>query len=249
MSNVMRGARLMIDDAASGSWNMAVDEALLRSAAENNILTLRVYQWEPATLSLGYFQTFASRSTHAGSSTCPVVRRATGGGAIVHDRELTYSLTAAISSRWNRQASAWYDVVHEAWVTTLAQYGIPGSLCPQTDPRRESQFLCFQRRSAGDLLLAGHKIGGSAQRRHRAAALQHGSLLLAASPAAPELPGIAELAEQELRLERWRDQWIEQVGRSLGVAWELTGLTAAERQLARELQANKFTGENWTLRR
>ena len=92
----MNTARLIIDPPAAGSWNMAVDEALLRSAGESRQLTLRVYQWEQPTLSLGYFQAHERPAEHAASQPCPVVRRATGGGAIVHDREITYSLTAPV---------------------------------------------------------------------------------------------------------------------------------------------------------
>lgn len=245
----MTGARLMLDKPAVGSWNMAVDEALLRSAADDHGLTLRVYRWEPATLSLGYFQSFEARHTHPFSQACPVVRRATGGGAIVHDQEITYSLSAAVSNRWSSRVSEWYDLIHNAWITTLAHYGIHAQRCPATDAERESQFLCFQRRAAGDLLLDGHKIGGSAQRRHRDAVLQHGSLLLSRSAAAPELPGIAQLAGKPLPEASWLDLWITELGNRLGVQWERTGLTGREAELARELQASKFAGSGWTLKR
>ena len=74
---------------------MAVDEALLIDAAENGVATLRFYQWSEPTLSLGYFQRYDDRDQHAASRECAVVRRQTGGGAILHDRELTYSLVAS----------------------------------------------------------------------------------------------------------------------------------------------------------
>src|SRR5882724_9809402 len=88
----MEHLRLIIDPPAHGAWNMAVDEALLESAAVDGIATLRLYQWSEPTLSLGYFQPAADRQTHPASRECPLVRRASGGGAILHDRELTYSL-------------------------------------------------------------------------------------------------------------------------------------------------------------
>ncbi len=84
----LQTARLIIDPPAAGRWNMAVDEALLLSAASRRTVTLRVYQWEVPTLSLGYFQPHAQREQHASSRHCPLVRRATGGGAIVHDRRI-----------------------------------------------------------------------------------------------------------------------------------------------------------------
>ena len=78
---------------------MAVDEALLLDAAENGIATLRFYEWSEPTLSLGYFQRYDDRYSHAASRDCAIVRRQTGGGAILHDRELTYSLTLPASHR------------------------------------------------------------------------------------------------------------------------------------------------------
>jgi len=84
--------RLLIDPPCRGAWNMGVDEALLESAARNGCVTLRFYEWSPATLSLGYFQTTADRQQHAPSRDCATVRRFSGGGAILHDHELTYSL-------------------------------------------------------------------------------------------------------------------------------------------------------------
>src|SRR5688500_20216584 len=85
-------SRLLLDVPAPGAWNMAVDEALLESAALENRCTLRFYRWSEPTLSLGYFQRYEDRRQHAASLSCACVRRASGGGAILHDHELTYSL-------------------------------------------------------------------------------------------------------------------------------------------------------------
>jgi len=242
-------ARLIIDPPAPGPWNMAVDEALLRTAEIAQRVTLRIYQWEQPTLSLGYFQAHAQRQAHPHSRDCPVVRRATGGGAIIHDREMTYSLTAPISDRLRHQGADWYRLVHRAWVNMLSQRGVQPRLQDQTNPALESEFLCFRRRAQGDLLLDDYKIGGSAQRRHRRAALQHGSLLLQRSAAAPELPGIAELAQADLGATAWRDDWIADLGRHLDVRWSPGQLDDQELHLARQLQRDKFDNAQWTLRR
>src|SRR5687767_13677741 len=95
--------RLLIDPPASGAWNMAVDEALLASAAAG-VATLRFYTWSQPTLSLGYFQHAHQRDAHAASRSCPLVRRASGGGAILHDRELTYSLAVPLRQRLGAQS-------------------------------------------------------------------------------------------------------------------------------------------------
>ena len=92
--------RLIDDGAAIGARQMALDEALLESAAERGSATLRFYRWSEPTLSLGYFQDYAERDSHAASRNCALVRRQTGGGAILHDRELTYSLAIPRAHPW-----------------------------------------------------------------------------------------------------------------------------------------------------
>jgi lipoate-protein ligase A len=162
---------------------------------------------------------------------------------------VTYSLTAPVPDRVHRQLGHWYDLCHAAWIEALSVTGVNAHLCPRTDPDRESAFLCFQRRTAGDLLIEETKIGGSAQRRHQAAALQHGSLLLERSPAAPELPGIAEMSPQELVGVAWRDTWIEEIAARLNVVWEPGAISDEESDLATTLRREKFGNSQWTLRR
>ena len=91
--------RLLFDTPAEGAWNMAVDETLGEIAAESGIATLRFYGWSRPTLSLGYFQNYDERLSHSASMNCAIVRRASGGGAILHDRELTYSLALPCAER------------------------------------------------------------------------------------------------------------------------------------------------------
>src|SRR3954463_4715971 len=188
---------------------MAVDEVLLMDAVENGNATLRFYQWSEPTLSLGYFQQLASRQQHFASRNCAVVRRQTGGGAILHDHELTYSLILPPADPLTRNTSQLYNAVHAAFIAALSKdsqnAGLERSLkCRGKQAADESQdepFLCFQRKSPGDVVLAQpddstvarvppRKVLGSAQRRHRGAILQHGSLLLEQSTAAPELAGL-----------------------------------------------------------
>lgn len=241
-------ARLILDPPASGPWNMAVDEALLQTASSGGRLALRVYRWETPTLSFGYFQRHAARSRHAASQNCPTVRRVTGGGAIVHDREVTYSLTLPLTHRQS-PPHYWYGLVHAAWVATLGQHGVHAELCPAVAADREQEFLCFQRRSAGDLLLDGWKIGGSAQRRRRQALLQHGSLLLKQSPAAPELPGVQQLADVDLTRTSWLEDWIGELGSRLGITWHADSLSDQERQWAGHYMREKFGAAHWSFRR
>ena len=84
--------RLFLDGAAAGGWNMAADELLLEQASDTGQASLRIYSWSEPTLSLGYFQSHADRQTHAPSRDCRLVRRRSGGGAILHEHEITYAL-------------------------------------------------------------------------------------------------------------------------------------------------------------
>ena len=171
----------------------------MESAAAEGTTTLRFYRWCEPTLSLGYFQRCADRCEHEASAACPVVRRASGGGAIIHDRELTYSLAVPVSDRLAGDASTLYQAFHRTLVEVLSEWGICAQLCTASSglPAREEPFLCFRRRTQGDVLLTGGgsvaKIAGSAQRRRNGAVLQHGSVLLATSENAPELAGVEQL--------------------------------------------------------
>jgi lipoyl(octanoyl) transferase len=255
---------------------MAVDEALLIDAAEHNAATLRFYSWNEPTLSLGYFQRYADREQHPASSKCAVVRRQTGGGAILHDRELTYSLALPASHPLTNQNEKLYQILHEAFVEILSPpLQLPGSerslrirgggtkVQPSDEP-----FLCFQRQSPGDVVFISVttpksgvtlsqipespltcKILGSAQRRYHGAVLQHGSLLLDRSPAAPELKGWNDLANLNVAA----STLIPSVGSRLGQALQLelheTKLPPELESIATQIANNKYGSPAWTKRR
>lgn len=230
---------------------MAVDEALLEAAATGGTLTLRFYQWREPTLSLGYFQRFADRFAHATSRDCPVVRRTTGGGAILHDRELTYSLCVPPAHRLTRQPAELYRLLHRALAEALAELGAASQVLATGADRGPlaEPFLCFARRASGDVVLAGAKIAGSAQRRHRGAILQHGSVLVETSPAAPELPGLEQMAQLALAPEKLLAAWREPLARLLDVQLVPGVLSTAELRRAEQLVSEKFATTAWNEKR
>jgi lipoate-protein ligase A len=121
--------RLIIDAPATGSWNMSVDQAILETAEQTGQPTLRFYRWSEPTLSLGYFQSAHDRSQHPSSEKCVLVRRSSGGGAIVHDEEITYSLclpseNLPSENRWSKANEEVYTLVHQAIVEILAEQNI-----------------------------------------------------------------------------------------------------------------------------
>lgn len=253
--------RLLHDAPGSGAWNMAVDEVLLDSAVRDAVMTLRFYRWSQATLSLGYFQRQVDRQHHAKSLECPIVRRTSGGGAIVHDQELTYSLAVPASSLLMRDVTALYDAAHDSLLDALASWGIRsvryvsggGNRC-DTPGQRETAlpvepFLCFQRRACGDVLIDRIKIGGSAQRRHKQAVLQHGSVLLGMSAAATELPGIHEITGVTMHENELYAAWHPRLANRLAVRLVPGELSAAELAQARALTISKYSSDAWLSRR
>ncbi len=220
---------LLQDISNVGLRNMATDEALLDFVRLHNVPVLRFYTWSEPTLSLGYFQRYDDRQSHAASRDINVVRRLSGGGAIIHDRELTYSLAIPPGHRFaERQRLELYDVVHRRAIDILRDWGftarlaseIPGLADKET---RKDVFLCFQRFAPGDLIVqttdgSWVKILGSAQYRDRhGAVLQHGSLIWNRSDAAPELPGLNDLGSphkaptDSLRHERFQNAFIPKI--------------------------------------
>ena len=247
----MTRCRLLIDMPQDGATNMATDEILLDRAPDESQLTLRFYRWSEPTLSLGYFQNHKERNQHTASNNCPIVRRTTGGGAILHDRELTYSLVVPGGDRLARDAAALYQVAHHSWILAIAEFGVEARLWePDTTNAKPSmRFLCFERRSRNDVVVGDSKVLGSAQRRRRGAILQHGSCLLAASKSAPELPGLAEAAGVRLDTESLIAAWVAQLRSHLRLQVDLGELSKPERVDTRALARDKYHCAKWTLRR
>ena len=250
----IQSLRLLIDPPTAGAWNMAVDEALLESAIAGGPATLRFYSWQEPTLSLGYFQAMADREQHAASRGCPVVRRSSGGGAILHDRELTYSIALPLAAvRSSAAANELYDTVHETLVEALAGLGVTAKLyrrdeteCAARDGSKVGEpFLCFQRRACGDVLCGEAKICGSAQRRRRGALLQHGSVLLARSRFAPELPGLAEQSGKLIDLADLRNYWQATLAERLGGVLGQDKMTDREHQRAVTLVEERFAAADF----
>jgi len=177
---------------ADGPTQMAADEALLDRAVGGRA-GLRFYTWSKPTLSLGYFQRAVDRFDVAALTKLPFVRRLTGGGAIVHHHELTYALALPIAPPW-RGAADWVCRMHAIIRTALAEFGVSSGLLECGRERGRGRLLCFEHVAPGDVVVSDAKVCGSARRKRGTAVLQHGSILLAASPFAPHLQGVCELS-------------------------------------------------------
>lgn len=184
---------VILDEPQSGAWNMAVDQAMLEESLDSGKTFLRLYRWAEPTVSLGYFQDAAEQRDDPRLASLPSVRRLSGGGAILHDQEQTYSCSVPPAHPFSEQPSRLYEIVHATIVAWLAQHGVSAIKRGENINSADEPFLCFLRGAAPDLVVGQHKVLGSAQRRRRGAVLQHGSLLLRASRHAAELPGICDL--------------------------------------------------------
>jgi lipoate-protein ligase A len=228
---------------------MALDEAMLEAAARGGSAYLRFYRWSEPTLSLGYFQRIAEVRSDPRWNGRPVVRRPTGGGAIWHHRELTYAIAVPPSSRLVRPNTTLYQSVHGAIAGLLVELGIPARRRGEDEAVRaneaERPLLCFTGRDPEDIVGMGHKLVGSAQRRRGGAVLQHGSVLLARSPAVPELLGICDVAERTSTTD-WEVSLERRIAAALQLESLAIGLPDALRDRALELEQSTYRTTRWT---
>jgi len=175
--------RLIKHEPSQGAWNMAVDEAILESIyAGDSPPTLRLYAWQPGCLSLGYAQSFEEVHTEALSANgWDVVRRPTGGRAILHIDELTYSVIAPESEpRVKGGVLESYLRLSRALMRSLQIL----RLKPQAKEKETSKHkdkpnpVCFEVPSNYEITVNGKKLIGSAQARRKEGVLQHGALPL-----------------------------------------------------------------------
>jgi len=170
---------LLDTGARDGAWNMACDVALLARAQRTGDAVLRIYAWDQPTLSFGRHEAARAHYDAAALAAAGIalVRRPTGGRALLHDREVTYSITAPIIEGESLPASVFR--FNQLLLRALRGLGVPVVEAEDTRAMRPEGAACFAEPSAGELTLHGRKLVGSAQVRDRGALLQHGSILLA----------------------------------------------------------------------
>ncbi|MEZ0395007.1 MAG: biotin/lipoate A/B protein ligase family protein [Anaerolineales bacterium] len=259
--------RLLLTPPARGAWNMAVDEAILEAAGRGDSLpTLRLYAWDPPCLSLGYAQPLSDVDVpRLRARGWDLVRRPTGGRAILHTDELTYSVTAppneprlagTLLESYNRLAAAILRALHILGLPAEMQdQHVPAPASVNTNP------VCFEVPSIYEITVGGKKLVGSAQARRREGVLQHGTLPLTGdltrilqvlvfpdeesrSRAAARLLQRATTVEGFLgRKVSWDgavQAFVTAFGEVLSIDFRAGELSAAERQRAEELAEKKY---------
>jgi len=221
---------------------MALDEALL--LGDSAPVTLRLYTWAPDTLSLGYFQRLVDvppaahflAGERGPSLPGALVRRLTGGGAIHHQHELTFSLTAPLThALYQGRTEHSYQRVHAAIASALLEVGVVAKERGdrQLASERARTGMCFHKSAAVDLCWDDRKGVGSAQRRTGGRVLHHGSIKLGTTP----LEGDIATAGAELTPEVFAPTLLAAFARAFGVTYEPTTPSADEvtRAEAREV--------------
>jgi lipoate-protein ligase A len=239
--------RLLPTLVADGPTQMALDEALL---ARSEAITLRLYAWEPATISLGYFQDhapIAARLAALPIPAPPVVRRITGGGAIWHEHEVTYCLVGRLGhDGLPARARDCYPLLHGAVLAELARRGCPLRLQAEGvgDRRYLDEPRCFASPAVDDLMLGAGKVLGSAARARGDRLLVHGSLKLASNP----WDGAA-VAGCGLDPDGAGEALVAGVSAALGRTALPGELTAAERADSEAILARRYGDDGWVVRR
>lgn len=265
--------RLLITPPARGAWNMAVDESILEHIGRGeSISTLRLYAWDPPCLSLGHAQPFSDVDVdRLKQRDWEVVRRATGGRAILHTDELTYSVIApaneptvegSVLESYNRLAQALLRAVQTLEIPVEMKEGkVNESATPNP--------VCFEVPSTYEITVNGKKLIGSAQARKKEGVLQHGSLPLTGDltricqalvfeneakreEAAQRLLERATTVESAMGVgvswEKAQQAFIHAFEAQLGLSFEQGELSESESQRAEELIKEKYAHPSWTER-
>lgn len=237
--------RLFVDEHNEpGARNMAIDECLLESALQRGICSVRIYGWDTATVSLGYFQ--ASDEPRAPEfANLPTVRRLSGGGAILHHHEVTYSFALCPDHPLTERPSDLYQLAHRAILLELSKSKVVAAMRGVDHKNGPEPFLCFSRGDRNDIVIGAHKVVGSAQRRRRGAILQHGSLLLKSSPFAAELPGILDLEPSATLPTTLRRNLGLAIAEQLGEVIPTPAFTTEELARVHELETGTYSHLNW----
>lgn len=243
--------------------NMAIDEALLLSCDETRQITLRFYGWSRPTLSLGYFQSVADVDLEECQRRgFDWVRRPTGGRAVLHDHELTYSMIAPIEVLGGSVAQS-HEKISRALARGLEKLGLHAEFVQSRASVKEASAACFAAPAMVELTVQGKKVIGSAQMRTKKSLLQHGSIpitidfdALAAVlklPAAARLlrqkaAGLADFLAREPTIEELQHAFIKGFEEIFETEFRAAGLSSQERALAERLYAEKYSTWAWNRR-
>lgn len=268
--------RIIDSGPGSAAWNMALDEALLLTASKEGFVpTLRFFSWDRPSLSIGSFQKAKELDlTKVNEAGFPLVRRPTGGRAVLHDAELTYSITCPIPSPFfPSDLLGSYNRIGSCFVRGLKALGIEAGLYPLRRDGKSTPSghnpLCFSSPSWYEVLIDNKKLIGSAQRRLKGSFLQQGSLLIKLD--IPSILSFQQFKDDEARMkaqsglaqkmtalhehapgigmEELKNMLVKGFRDEIGVVCSFGDVTKEESALAKKLLEDKYSKESWNLYR
>jgi lipoate-protein ligase A len=219
------------DEAA---WNMAVDESILEAFIEGNAPpTIRFYGWLQPSITIGRLQPYSS--VPEGWGTNIIVRRPTGGRAVFHGCDLTFSIVVDVATLGSPVRES-YRRVGEAVSKALVSIGVQAELCRQQTPPAAVRGIgnCFDLTLDYELSVEGRKTLGSAQVRRSGAVLQQNSLASPTKKPWPDRDGLIVAIMREIRTE-------------FNISMEIGNLSENELKIAGELADKKYTNDGWNL--
>lgn len=271
--------RVVMSGAAGAAANMATDEAMMLAHGAGKVPpTLRLYGWRPAAVSIGYFQRAAEEIDLEACRTqgIDLVRRLTGGRAVLHDAELTYSIVIGEDDPLvPKTITQSYCLFSRGLVAGLQRLGVeakisgPGAAWGQ-NMKHPASPACFDMPSRYEITVAGRKLVGSAQVRKNGVVLQHGSILLRFSPervvSLLRVPSgdmrtkmigmlrnratsLTEALGREAGWQELCDAITESFGPALGVQTGVGELTGEELAVRKQLAEDKYGRDSWNLLR
>ena len=229
--------RLIVDTPRSATFNMAIDEMLMESQrTADAVPTLRFYSWESPACSVGYFQNVGGTAARLEreKKSVDIVRRPTGGGRVMHGRDLTFSLTMKIPSPWlGGDVKSSYLSVNQALREGLRELypDIEFADCQSLPSGRASAGrICFESPACYDLLLNGRKVVGASQRRRFGALLHQSTIFLEENP---------EILIRKI---------LSGFERHGGTRFQERPLSAGELEAARERERERYLSPDWSFR-
>ncbi len=239
--------------------NMAIDEALLSS----ELPVLRFYQWRPAALSIGYFQPASDFNLrNLKKHNIDLVRRITGGNAVLHDNELTYSFIIDKAEMPDSITES-YKMISNGLIQGLKNLGLNPKMNEQVE-KKQKTAVCFNDPSWYEIMVNNKKIIGSAQKRIDGKLLQHGAILID-TDAERYCSLFSSNSEKLLDITKRRMTSINQelesapnqikkairhgFAEALGIDFLNDHLTNKEVKLAKELYGHKYSQDSWNLRK
>lgn len=256
--------RFIDTGACRASYNMAMDKAIATAVKRGNSPpTLRLYEWDIPSVSIGYFQRMSDINIdYCRERSIPIVRRPTGGRAILHNHEITYSFSVKTEyGAFSKGLLDSYKKISRAFGLALSKIGLASELKLQKEPHRNRSPLCFQSTSYGEITINSKKVIGSAQKRWTDGLLQQGSIpfiidedeiakvfRLKSSEIGKKFTGLKKILSN-LNIESFKDAIRISFEETFDTRLILSSPSQDEISLAEELEIKKYSSPQWNFQR